>query len=136
MDTLKTESIRSKTFELSTFKSLKTLPRRLKYAKDNLELLSDGGTSRIVFLLSSKKVLKISLLNLRDPKVNKKGIAQNEAEVRNSQQIPNLVTKVFEYAPDYSWIISELVRPLKSKEEFYYIELLRKCLKSDCQNNY
>jgi len=115
------ESTRSKTFDYGVFKSLKSLPGKIKYAKDNLELLSNEGTSRIVFLLSSKKVLKLCQLSLKDPKVKERGIAQNKAEVKNSSEIASIVTKVFDYAPDYSWIVSEIARPLTSEKEFYHL---------------
>ena len=113
------ESTRSKGFDYGVFKSLKSLPGKTKYAKDNLELLSKEGTSRIVFLLSSRKVLKLCQLSLRDPKVKERGIAQNKAETFNSSEIPSIVTKVYDHAPDYTWIISEVARPLSSEEEFY-----------------
>lgn len=76
----------------------------LKYARSKLELLGEGS-SRIVFILSSNKVLKISK--------NDAGIAQNEAEVDiyTRPNIKPIVTKIFDFASDYSWVISELVRP-------------------------
>lgn len=135
------ESTRSKTFDYSVFKSLKSLPGKIKYAKDNLELLSNEGTSRIVFLLSSKKVLKLCQLSLKEPKVKERGIAQNKAEVKNSQEISSLVTKVFDYASDFTWIVSEIARPLTSEKEFYNLagfplKILRMFLIEGSEDNF
>jgi len=135
------ESTRSKTFDYGVFKSLKSLPGKIKYAKDNLELLSNEGTSRIVFLLSSKKVLKLCQLSLKDPKVKERGIAQNKAEVKNSSEIASIVTKVFDYAPDYTWIVSEIARPLTSEKEFYHLtgfplKILRMFLIEGSEDNF
>lgn len=76
-----------------------------------LPLLGDGS-SRAVFLLDSKRALKIAR--------NEKGFAQNqaEAELANTPGVSPLVTRVFRTSPTYSWMISELVRPVKSDKEF------------------
>jgi hypothetical protein len=75
------------------------------YARKYLPELGEGS-SRIVFALSGDKVLKISK--------NKAGIAQNEAEVSIFTHSKNnkLVTRIFDFSPDFKWIISELVKPL------------------------
>lgn len=114
------EKIRSDTFDLAVFKGLKSHTGRLKYVRDNLAPLApmDAGSSRAVFLLSSRKVLKIALLNIKKPEAFKRGVAQNKAEVENASLIPNLVTKVFDQAPDYTWIVSELVKPLTNDSQF------------------
>ena len=121
-DTLN-ERIRSSTFDLAQFKLLKSQVARLKYAKETLSpvgtsLEQSTGSSRVVFLLSSKKVLKLARVDIRDPKTNKKGLAQNATEIGHSTSLPNLVTRVFDHAPDSSWLISELVRPLGDPDEF------------------
>lgn len=70
------------------------------------------GSSRAVFVIDSKRVLKIAK--------NEKGFAQNEMEFRVFQDPATapLVTKMFLHAEDFSWLVSEIVRPLRSEEEF------------------
>jgi hypothetical protein len=83
----------------------------IAYAKQHLPLLGKGS-SRITFALNSSKVLKIAM--------NTAGIAQNEAEldVFTHNQDNALVTKIFDYAPDLKWIISEIVKEFDSEQEF------------------
>lgn len=68
------------------------------------------GSSRTVFLLSPKKVLKVAK--------NQKGTAQNRNEAAVSAKYPELFPKVYEADPKGKWLISELVRELRSDEEF------------------
>jgi hypothetical protein len=82
----------------------------IEYAKSVLPKIGEGS-SRITFALSGGKVLKIAK--------NQAGLGQNETEVsvytnsRNTQ----FITKIFDFAPDYKWIISELVKPI-SEDKF------------------
>lgn len=73
------------------------------------------GSSRIAFALSSGKVLKIAK--------NKYGFEQNRVEIGLFTHSKNnhLVTKIFDYAPDYKWIISELVKPFAKGQLTQYI---------------
>ena len=73
------------------------------------------GSSRMVFSLDSKRVLKVAL--------NDAGIAQNEAEIDISfdPSVGGIVAKVFAQSNANKWIVSELVRPLKDKEEFKFL---------------
>ncbi len=71
-----------------------------------------AGSSRRVYRLDSKRVIKLAK--------GRSGIAQNQVEIEASQELGFIVAKVFDYdKKEMSWVISELVRPLKSKEEFY-----------------
>lgn len=72
----------------------------------------DTGSSRTVFIIDSKRVLKVAK--------NIKGKAQNKAEVEiyTSNKDSGLFTKVFRWNASYTWILSELVRPLKQYKEF------------------
>lgn len=67
------------------------------------------GSSRIVFLLSSKKVLKLAYD--QETGFSKKGIAQNATEVKvfSDQKTHNIVSKIYDHGPKYEFIISELV---------------------------
>lgn len=113
----------SSSFSLAEFNGLKTPTGRLQYARKFLEPIGSSredseGTSRAVFILSQDKVLKVALLKIRAPETFKKAIAQNKAEIENSKTIPNLVTKTYNHAPDFSWVVAERVVPLKSNKEF------------------
>ena len=68
-----------------------------------------GGSSRVVFILDSKKVLKIAK--------NEAGIDQNKEEIKNSRRYPLVVTRIFKVGTNNNYIISELVRPAQSGME-------------------
>lgn len=70
------------------------------------------GSSRAVFVIDSKRVLKIAK--------NEKGFAQNEMELKVFQDASTapVVTRILLNAPDFSWLVSEIVRPLTSEDEF------------------
>ena len=105
------ERIRSKTFDMNTFRDLiEDSPQQaVRYCHANLKFLG-SGSSRHVFLLSSQKVLKVAYDQYGDNIGS--GIAQNEAEVdvyTNPLTKP-IVAKIFDFDPDYLYIVSELVR--------------------------
>jgi len=84
----------------------------VQYAVEFLETLGKGS-SRRAFLLSSKYALKIA--------INEKGIAQNEAEldVFTNPKSRAIVAKVYDADQEGNkWLISDLVKPLDSEEEF------------------
>lgn len=105
------ERIRSRSFDMKTFQSLPDLDSIIDYAIANLEELG-LGTSRAAYLLNSKYVIKVAQ--------NKRGLGQNEAEFNISKdpETGPLVTRVVARHPKFYWIMSELVRPLASEEEF------------------
>lgn len=105
------EKIRSDSFNISKFKRLETPEQVIKYVQDHLKLLGKG-TSRHVFVLNSRQVIKVA--------IGEKGLAQNEAEVdafTNPRSKP-IIAKIFEADDDFKWLVSELVKPLKSDDEF------------------
>ena len=83
----------------------------LDYAKEHLRLLGEGS-SRAVFYLSNRFVLKIAK--------NDAGYAQNEAEVEvfTNPATKPIVAKIYDFDPDYAWIVSEVVRELTTAREF------------------
>jgi len=87
-----------------------------EYANEHLELLG-VGSARSVFLLSSRYVLKMAR---GDRGFSfEKGTAQNEAEVDvyTDPRTKPIVTKIYDFDPKkYTWVVSELVRPLSHKE--------------------
>lgn len=98
-------------FSLGELKKLASVEEVMNYAKNHLTKLGQGS-SRAAFLLSSRYVLKVAK--------NDKGFAQNEAEVdvfTNPSSKP-IVAKIQDFDPGYKWLVSELVRPLRSPYEF------------------
>lgn len=86
------------------------LKSKLIYCQKTLPFIGKGRGRR-VYLLSSKKVLKIA--------VNELGIYHNTNEMlvlSNTQS--NILPKLYEVSPDRIWIEVELVRPLKNWAEF------------------
>ena len=77
-------------FDMGTFKSLKSHAGRNRYAQEHLQRLS-SGSSRIVYKIDDEKVLKLAK--------NDKGIAQNEVEIEYGQypDIDDVVAKIFDY---------------------------------------
>ncbi len=93
--------------------TLKTMSLRdvYKFATKNYVELGTGS-SRTAYAINPRKVLKIAK--------NSKGLAQNQEEAELYQKSSNkfLFAKTFDHAPDFSWLVSELVRPLNNKIEF------------------
>lgn len=91
-------------FNFAEFKSLDDLDKILNYASNRLELLG-SGSSRAVYALTAKKVLKIA--------TNEAGLAQNEEEINvytNPKSKP-LMTKIYDSDKDFTWLTSELAQP-------------------------
>lgn len=103
------EKIRSKDFNLALFKHLTEPVDIFGYAQSRLEEMG-RGSARIVFALTSHRILKIAK--------NNKGLGQNEAEVNvyTNPKTKSIVSKIYDYDPDYLWIISELVKPFTEKD--------------------
>lgn len=93
-------------FNLAEFKRLAP-EKAYDYVAGTLPVIS-AGSSRIAYILSGTKVLKLAL--------NEKGIAQNETEYMISQKYSDtgLTTKVYDTDSLSYWLISELVRPATS----------------------
>lgn len=103
----------SEGFSFETLQELPTFNARLKYCKQMLGFPIGNGSSRIVFQLDDKKVLKLAK--------NQKGIAQNEAEcdwyVQNNHS--DVVPLVFENesdTDDFTFLVSEYVLPCKNQD--------------------
>lgn len=98
-------------FNLKKFKSLENVNMLNAYAEQYLEPLGKGS-SRMAYLFSSKYALKIAH--------NNKGLAQNEAEidVYTNPKTKGAVAKIYDYDPDNKWVVADLVKPLKSEDEF------------------
>jgi tRNA A-37 threonylcarbamoyl transferase component Bud32 len=109
----KSELLTEKKFmDIEQWKQLPPI-KQLLFLRNNAEELEVGkGSSRIVYLINNKTVLKLAR--------NEKGLTQNQAEVDAFRDplSKGLVTKIFDYSPDYRWLISELARPIKNYREF------------------
>ncbi len=101
-------------FDIRFFKQLsaKTDPdgqygALIKYAKDRLPFLGKGS-SRTVFALSTGKVLKIAEDWL--------AAGQNKAEVAMFKKLngTDAVARIYDFDPDFKWIISEPVRTFRT----------------------
>ncbi len=101
-----TEILRS--FNLNHFKSLRGNLAKIAYASKILPHMGEGS-SRTVFAVSGDKALKIAK--------NQKGIGQNEAEVNmflemQRRGFEKILATAIDYDPKYTWVLSEVVRPL------------------------
>ena len=101
-------------FKWDEFKKLGSLEEKFNYASKNLQKLGQGS-SRAAFLLSSRYVLKVAV-----PGSGRKGIGQNksELEVYTNPASKNVVSKIYDADDRGWWLVSELVRPISSQDEF------------------
>jgi len=85
--------------------------QRQAFLETNTEMLGQGS-SRNVYLVDSSRALKVSR--------NTKGIAQNKAEleVYTDPKTNKLINKIYDYDPNNTWLLVELVRPIETYEEF------------------
>lgn len=98
-------------FDLERFKSLPNEAIMQAYAMNYLEALGQGS-SRIVFVLTSRKVLKLA----RNPK----GVAQNSAELQvyTDPATADMAANIYDADEDGKWLVSDLVKPLTDPAEF------------------
>ena len=86
----------------------------IQYAKRFLPELG-SGSSRTAFALSGGSVLKVAK--------NNAGIGQNKEELDTYTRLKDnsLVTKIFDYAQDYKWLVSEIVKPIEGADFEKYV---------------
>lgn len=85
--------------------------------KYNITKLGEGS-SRSVYRISKDRVLKVAGGNRADINI---GLAQNEAEVQaytNPKTDKDIVPRIYDYHPEYFWLISEQVMPYESPVDF------------------
>lgn len=85
----------------------------MQIAAKNVGLIFGGrGTSRAVFMLDDRRVLKLA--------INEKGIEQNKLEAFSGQDpaVEKILAQVFKYSDEFIWLISEKVTPMTSEKEF------------------
>jgi hypothetical protein len=91
----------------------------LEYASERLESVG-RGSSRATFILTPQKVLKIAGQFSDRVVGSDAGMAQNETEVSifTDPKCKPVVAKIFDSDPEYRWLISELVRPIRTRTEW------------------
>lgn len=92
-------------FDMNKFKSLQSFSQRINYCIKILGKSLGAGSSRRVFPIDNEKVLKLA--------INKKGLAQNEAECDWYLQKTGICAKVYDVDDNYKWI--EMQRAVKAK---------------------
>ena len=91
-------------FDLNKFKKLKSFKERVDYCNSTLTKLG-AGSSRIVYLVDDKTVLKLAK--------NQKGIGQNEVEIGASNKYYNdVIAEVYESDENGLWLEMELAKPI------------------------
>lgn len=92
-------------WDQSHFDELKTFKQRIEYCENNLQRIS-SGSSRIAYKIDETRVLKLAK--------NKKGIAQNFAEIdQKDDYVASVYAEVFECDEEEGkWVIMELARKL------------------------
>jgi len=92
--------------------SLRTFDERVEWLTNEGFDVLGFGTGRLVVLVNQRKVIKLAM--------NEKGVAQNEAEFNVlSKNKSEWFPKVFDKAPDNSWMEVELVKTLESMDAVY-----------------
>lgn len=94
-------------WNVEEFSKLKSFNQRIQYCEKNLVRIS-SGSSRIVYKIDDTKVLKLAK--------NKKGLAQNEAEIDYSQDymMDDIVAEIFHSDENNLWLEMELARKVTS----------------------
>lgn len=95
-------------FDVKTFKTLPSFAARTRYARSKLPLISNAGSSRIVFDLGGDKVLKLAK--------NAKGIAQNGVENDGYVQQCGVAANVYDADDEDLWIICDKLDNVTQKE--------------------
>ena len=95
-------------FNMETFKSIPSFAGRIRYCTEKLGKSIGVGSSRRVFKIDGEKVIKLA--------INRKGIAQNEAECDWFLAKIGLFAKVYDVDDDYRWIEMQLARKAKASD--------------------
>jgi len=97
-------------FDLNQFKNMVSADAMIAYASTYLERLGEGS-SRLTFIFSGNKVLKIAK--------DAAGVAQNEAEIiihtspsSVSISAAQVTTKIYDMDDNYRWLTAEMVSPM------------------------
>lgn len=116
-------------FNIDEFRKLSDQKARLSYLRAG-GMWIGHGSSRVVFAISPKMVIKLAggnaldsgLTSGRAKRMEEAGRAQNRHEYRlwerlGGDDVGRLLPQCFELSPDGGWLLAELVRPLYSDDE-------------------
>ena len=98
-------------FRLDCLISARSFAERVRYCKNMLGFPIGNGSSRMVFQIDDETCLKLAK--------NKKGVAQNQEEIRiASDDFISYIPKVFNGSDEENglWIITQYVIPAKTKD--------------------
>jgi hypothetical protein len=98
-------------FDIFSFKNISSYAGKLRYGETHLGKPLGKGSSRVVYRVDNNKVLKLAK--------NKKGIAQNEAEINwaNDYYFEDILAKIFDYDRDNSyWVEMEVAYRVKPND--------------------
>ena len=95
----------SNIFDIEHLKTLTSFNSKVKYCEQTLKRIN-SGSSRIVYLVDEKNVLKLAK--------NTKGVYQNKKEISfiNDQYINYMIAKILDYSEDGMWTIMEKAEKL------------------------
>lgn len=103
-----TEMAYPASFNFDEFRQCTSFAQRVRYCEERLQRISQG-TSRIVYRVDDEKVLKLAK--------NKKGIAQNEVEIRlGTEPYYTCFADVYEYDENGLWVEMEICRRAKKSD--------------------
>lgn len=93
-------------FDFQDFKSLESYSDKISYAQDKLEFIG-SGSSRSVFALDEKRVLKIAS--------NENGIVHNNVEKHYSGLGWERLARNIDYDDDFMWLVAERATPIDNE---------------------
>ena len=112
-------------FNINEFEKISEIAEMLEYLKKR-SLHISSGSSRAVFAISPKRVIKLVGGDIGDDTETRSrwyssGRSQNKTEYeiynKSSLESRKILPKVYKNGLNFNWIMSELVRPLKSDKE-------------------
>lgn len=109
-------------FDVNRLKGLRDIENIVDYVEKTGLRMVGRGSSREVYILSSKYALKLARFEDNEPSRFDIGIAQNEAEKgiwdRAGEEVRRVLPKVYSGDSNGYWLIVDLVRPLRDSGEF------------------
>lgn len=102
-------SVRDERFNFQKFRNMSSLDDMVRYVTTHLKQVG-AGSSRRVFIFSGNKVIKLAR--------NHAGLGQNREELNvfTNPKTAAIVARIFDYDPDFFWILSETARPITEVE--------------------
>lgn len=113
------------TFNQRTFEDLTYIEEKLDYLRKTAMFIG-AGSSRIVFAISPKKVIKLAGGRDEDSLTTRSrwvaaGRGQNKIEYNSFKQatteMQELLPRIYKAASNFDWLLTELVRPISSDDE-------------------